>query len=101
MSPEGHQDRAAYKQVLLNLVVPKYAPKQGVKIAANDSEAQAQQSAGDGKLTYVLSGGFLRSCSILLNTSPVKYFFSRSKTLMKSKRLFNPSLRLQIFREYA
>lgn len=44
---KGHKDLVAYKEVLSNISVPEFAPKQGIKIAANDSEAQAQQSAGD------------------------------------------------------
>jgi len=42
---KGHKDIAAYKQILSTIHVPEFQPKQGVKIAANDSEAQAQQQA--------------------------------------------------------
>jgi len=45
---KGHSNMADVAQVLANVIVPDFAPKQGVKIAANESEAEKEkESSGD------------------------------------------------------
>lgn len=39
---KGHTDEAVFKEVLSNVIVPDFTPKDGVKIAANEAEAKEE-----------------------------------------------------------
>lgn len=41
----GSTDEATFRETLKNVIVPDFAPQEGVKIAANDAEAKEQESA--------------------------------------------------------
>lgn len=41
----GHADKNEISKVLANVIVPDFAPKQGVKIAANEAEASKEQES--------------------------------------------------------
>jgi ubiquitin-activating enzyme E1 len=43
---KGNTDREHFKQVLSNAIVPEFAPRDGVKIAANESEAKEESLGG-------------------------------------------------------
>jgi ubiquitin-activating enzyme E1 len=43
---KGRRDEEYFKKVLSDVIVPDFAPKEGVKIAANDSEVQDSEPAG-------------------------------------------------------
>ena len=44
---KGSTDPAVFNEVLSNVIVPDFAPKDGVKIAANEAEAKEESKTMD------------------------------------------------------
>jgi ubiquitin-activating enzyme E1 len=51
---KGHADKEQITVTLSNIIVPEFSPKSGVKIAVQESEANAVQSVSESELENVI-----------------------------------------------